>query len=122
MNKLLIKLNNVPEDEANEIRSILSDHHIAYYETNMGTFGIGVAGIWLQEEADFEQSKVLLDEYAKQRLAQAQIEQQEAIEKNQHETFLKKVIREPFKIFLCLAAIGFIMYISIVPFVEMAFE
>ncbi|MGH1471672.1 MAG: DUF6164 family protein [Cellvibrionaceae bacterium] len=122
MKKLLIKLNNVPEDEANEIRSILSEQHIAYYETYAGTFGIGVAGIWLQDHTDFEKSKMLLDEYAQQRLMRAKAEQREAIEKNQHDTFFKKVAREPFKIFLYLLAIGFILYISVVPFVQMAFD
>ncbi len=121
MSKLLFRLKNVPDDESNEIRSILSSNEIDYYETYAGTFGIGMAGIWLQDESDFDVAKALLDDYSRSRLAKAQQEQQQAIENKVNETFLKKVLREPFKILVCIVAIGFVLYISVVPFIKMAF-
>ena len=115
-------LKNVPDDESNEIRSILTAHDIDYYETNSGTFGIGMAGIWLHDESKFDTAKGLLDEYSEKRLAQAQLELRHAIENNVNETFFKKLLREPFKILLFMVAVGAVLYISVVAFIEMMGE
>jgi hypothetical protein len=36
MTKLLLNLRNVPDDEADDVRALLDDHDIAYYETSPG--------------------------------------------------------------------------------------
>lgn len=122
MSKLLIKLNTVPADEANEIRSLLSDNQINYYETQSGTFGIGIAAIWLQDESDTEQAQLLLKNYAAERQASMQKAYQDALANNEQETFLKKLIREPIKIIAYCVVIGFVIYISIHPFIQMAMD
>jgi hypothetical protein len=36
MAKLLLNLRNVPDDEADDVRALLDEHDIAYYETSRG--------------------------------------------------------------------------------------
>ena len=45
MATLLFRLNNVPEDEAEDVRQLLDDKGFAFYETQAGFFGLGVASI-----------------------------------------------------------------------------
>jgi hypothetical protein len=39
MSKLLIKLRHAPDDEIQEIHSLLQEHQIDFYETQIGTLG-----------------------------------------------------------------------------------
>ena len=42
MAMLLFKLNNVPDDEAMDVRQLLDDNGIHYYETDAGRWRVGV--------------------------------------------------------------------------------
>jgi len=46
MSKLLIKLRHAPDDEIQEIHSLLQEHQIDFYETPARTLGISAPGIW----------------------------------------------------------------------------
>ena len=61
MSRLLIKLRDAPEDEIRDIRSLLRKHHIAFYETQAGPWGISAPGIWLKSEHHYDRAKALLD-------------------------------------------------------------
>ncbi len=49
MSKLLMNLRHVPEDEADEVRALLDEHAIAYYETKPSRWGISSGGIWIAD-------------------------------------------------------------------------
>ena len=49
MRSLLFNLQNVPEDEAEEVRALLHENEIRFYETQSGRWRIGLAGIWLPD-------------------------------------------------------------------------
>ena len=63
MSVLIFKLRYVPEDEAHEIRELLSDNDIDYFETSAGVFGISMPGLWLKNEAQLQQARQLIDDY-----------------------------------------------------------
>ena len=46
MTTLLLNLRQVPDDEAEEVRALLNEHRIAFYETTPSLWGIspGVSG------------------------------------------------------------------------------
>ena len=54
MPELLFKLRNVPDDEAEEVRQLLNDHEINFYETRAGGWGISMPGIWLPDDRQFK--------------------------------------------------------------------
>ncbi|TDO95858.1 DUF6164 family protein [Marinomonas balearica] len=49
MAKLVFRLKNVPEEEADDIRQLLSDNDIAFYETSAGRWQVSLAGIWVKD-------------------------------------------------------------------------
>ncbi|MDX1464786.1 MAG: DUF6164 family protein, partial [Halomonas sp.] len=63
MAKLLFHLGNVPDEEAEAVRRLLDEHAIATYETRAGFWGLGVAAIWLRDEAQRERARALIDAY-----------------------------------------------------------
>lgn len=67
MSKLLFRLRNVPDDEAEEVRALLTNHHIDYYETSAGNWGVSMPAIWVKDEYQFQQAKELLDAYQQAR-------------------------------------------------------
>lgn len=63
MSKLLFKLRNVPDDEAIEVRTLLDEHGVEFFETSAGNWGISMPGLWLAQADDFERARALIDEY-----------------------------------------------------------
>jgi len=74
MASIIFKLRFVPEDEAQDIRALLTEKNINYYETSAGAFGISMPALWLKDEGQKEAAKQLINEYQKERQAKAQDE------------------------------------------------
>ena len=108
MGTLLYKLHDVPDAEATEIRQILNDASIAFYETTAGNWGVSLAAVWLVDESDLPRAKELLDAF------------QETWREQQlqdiPEPFLQRVFRQPLKFALAMVAVLTILYLSIAPF------
>lgn len=66
MATLLFHLGNVPDEEAEAVRRLLDEHGIATYETRAGFWGLGVAAIWLRDEAQREEARALIDAYQRE--------------------------------------------------------
>lgn len=64
---LLFRLNQVPEDEAEDIRQLLDDGDFDTYETSAGFWGLGVAAIWLRDNSEHPRARKLIDDYQQQR-------------------------------------------------------
>ena len=77
MAKLLFKLRFVPEDEAQDIRELLSENGIDYYETSAGILGISMPALWLKDDSQLEAARSLIDQYQEQRLQRARQENQQ---------------------------------------------
>jgi len=115
MSELLFKLNGVPEDEANDVRAILEEHDIAFYETSQGNWGVSLAAIWLPDTSQKEQAEQLLEAYQSKR---AQISREQYAEQEQH-TFLQRLLRNPLQSIVYLLMVGVLLYVSTVPFMDM---
>lgn len=116
MPHLLYRLNGVPEDEVIEIRRLLEENGIDYYETSAGIFGVSIAAVWLRDDGEIERAQRLLDSYQQQRYRQAR----EAYEQQQRdgsaETLLQRLLRHPLQSLIYLTIIALILYFSITPF------
>jgi hypothetical protein len=57
MSRLLLNLRNVPDDEADDVRAMLDNLQIAFYETRPSIWGISAGGIWVTEDAAYAEAK-----------------------------------------------------------------
>ncbi len=114
----LFMLNGVPDDEADEVRALLSAHGIDYYETKGGRWGISVAAIWLRDEAQMEAARGLLNEYQTERSARLRGEYEQRKREGRAETMLDRIRREPLLFMVYLGVVLVILYLSIKPFID----
>jgi len=115
MATLLFKLRNVPDDEAQEIRDILTEHHIDYYETSAGSWGISLPALWLHHENQLKQGKALIDTYQKERQAKAQEVYNKQCQEGTQRTIFTLMAETPLRFFAYLFAIVFVLYLATIP-------
>ncbi len=118
MATLLFSLRGVPEDEAHEIKCLLTEKEINFYETSAGNWGVSMPALWLINNEDLYQAQQLLEDYHRYR-ASTQREiylQQKKGGKNKGliASFLEKPIR-------FIVYFGFSVFIVFVSF-KMIFE
>lgn len=114
----LMNLRNVPVDELVDIYDLLDSHNIEYYETTAGTFGISLAALWVSNDSQFEHARMLLDEYARQRFANARKEYESLRETNGERTFFDIARENPLRFILYVAGVLAVIYFSVMPFLQ----
>ena len=119
MSKHLFNLRGVPDDELEEIRELLQTHHIDFYETPAGNWGISSPAVWLNDAGQLAEARALLEDYQRQRAASAQSEYRQLQERGRAERLIDRIIREPALIVLYLLLIAFVLYVSISPFLSL---
>jgi len=118
MGVLLFRLRHVPDDEADDIRALLSDNGIDFYETSAGSWGISLPAIWLHDEAQLDKAKVLIDAYQQQRRKNARTQYEQLRQKGKHRTIWTKMQEAPLQSIIYLAAVLIILYLTIMPFMR----
>lgn len=114
--KLLFRLRNVPDDEADEVRELLSQHHLSFYETTAGNWGISMPAIWLNKDTDFEAARLLLDQYQHNRAERMRSEYESARARGEAETQFQVLRREPLKTVSLMLVILVFLYLSTTAF------
>lgn len=115
MSKLLLNLRNVPEDEAEDVRALLDDNGIAYYETRPGPWRISVGGIWVTDASAFPEARRLMTAYQEQRATRARAEYADALREGRAETFAGQLRDEPVRVLLTLVAIALLLGLVALP-------
>ena len=115
----LFSLRYVPEDEAQELRDLLKEHHIDFYESEPGNWGISAGAFWLRTDERLGEAKQLINSYQEQRAKIARQEYEELRRTGKHRTFLHIVREKPLQLILYIAAILFILYVSLKPFLDL---
>ncbi len=116
---LLFKLNAVPDDEAHDIRTLLTDNGIDYYETSAGNWGISLAGIWLRDHNQLEQARSLIEHYEQTRCQQARAEYDRLRAEGRQRTLVSMLKENPLRFLAYLVAVSLILYFSIKPFLAL---
>lgn len=116
MVRLLFKLAQVPADEAQEIRELLDDNQIRYYETDAGFFRVGLDAIWLADDSQEEQARGLLRAYQEERSARQQASYAELVEAGQAPSTWQHFCAQPIRVLLLVCAIIFVAGLTLVPF------
>lgn len=115
MSKLLLNLRNVLDDEADEVRAMLDEHAIAFYETRPSMWGISAGGIFVTEDADIVQAKRLMADYQQQRQIRVRAEFAAAKQAGTTETFWMVLRAEPGRVVLTLLAVFFLLGLVALP-------
>ncbi|MBU0657012.1 MAG: hypothetical protein KJ914_17955 [Gammaproteobacteria bacterium] len=116
----LLSLRHVFEDEADEIRQLLTTHRIEFYETPPGNWGISMPAIWLQDADDLEIAKALLATYQAERGQRIRDEYEQLKAAGLHRTILDEIRENPLKVIAFVALAIAIAYVSINPFMEIS--
>jgi hypothetical protein len=120
MARLLYKLNGVPDDEAQEMRDLLDEQSIDYYETSAGRWGISLAAFWLRDETQWQQANELIDHYQRQRYQHAREEYERLKMEGRLEGWFDRLRTRPLQMLIYLLAIVAVLYISILPFIHLS--
>lgn len=115
MARLLLNLRNVPEDEARDVRDLLEQHALEYYETPPSRWGISMGGIWLRMDDDYPRARQLLDSYQAERAASARAAYAEKKRAGQVETFAGVLRRRPGEVVAYTALAGAIIFLMLWP-------
>ena len=110
---LIFKLRYVPEDEAHEVRELLSDNDIDFYETSAGAFGISMPGLWLKNEEQLQKARQLIDEYQQLRQDRARQDYELRQRQGTARTFMDMFKEAPVRYISVILAIILICYVMI---------
>lgn len=113
---LLLNLRDVPDDETADIRGLLDQHQIAFYETEPNRWGISAGAIWIKEDADSVRANELMASYQAARASRARAEYASAKNDGSVETFWSQMRRQPLRIVMILFAIAIFVGLSLWPF------
>ncbi len=116
MARLLFKLAQIPADEAQDIRALLDENQIRYYETDAGFFRVGLDAIWLADDSQEEQARNLIRIYQEERSARQQASYAELVEAGQAPGVWQHFCAQPIRFLLLVCAIIFVAGLTLVPF------
>lgn len=116
MPTLLMNLRQVPDDEADEVRELLTQNAVAFFETPPSRFGISAGGIWLGDDAQREQAVQLLAHYQQQRRERARESMAEAQRAGRPATFWALLRSEPLRVVSALIVIAALVGLCLLPY------
>lgn len=112
MAKILFRLNGVSDDEADDVRELLTNNDIDFYETSPGNWGVSMPAIWLRDAGQFKQARALLDEYQKERGIRVRAEYELLKKEGKHRTFFDAVKEHPVRFAVHLGLALLVIYLS----------
>ncbi len=113
MSKILFKLHGVPDDEADDVRALLADNDIDFYETSAGNWGVSMPAIWLNDATQFNKARALIDEYQSERSTRMREEYNRLKQLGAHKTLIDTIKEKPVQFILHLAVAALVIYLSI---------
>lgn len=115
MSKLLLNLRHVPDDEADDVRAMLEEHGIAFYETEPSMWGISAGGIFVTEDAAVVEAKRLMADYQDRRRTRVRAEYAASRRDGTADTFWTVLRAEPARVALTVLAILFLLGLVALP-------
>ncbi|MBY0483814.1 DUF6164 family protein [Nitrosomonas sp.] len=120
MAKILFRLNGVPDDETNDVRELLTNNAIDFYETSPGNWGVSMPAIWLSDDDQFEKAKALLDAYQNERTVRMREEYDRLKQEGKNKTFVDSVAQNPVRFMIHLALALLVIYLSVTLVLDLA--
>lgn len=122
MATLLFKLKGVPESEADQVRELLTQHDIDFYETPASMWGVSMEAIWIRDDSLLEKARPLIDEYQKKLQQQVKKEYQELKNQGKAPNIWSRLKDDPMQFIAFTLVVAVILYLSIKPFISLGVE
>jgi len=119
MARLLFRLANVPADEAEDIRTLLTEHEIGFYETDAGFWRVGLDAIWLLDNQREQDARALIAKYQRERSASHRNNCVQLEATGQAPGFGQMLLQQPLRVLGVVIAIVFVLGLSLIPFAMM---
>jgi len=113
MAKLLFRLRFVPDDEAEDVRQLLDDNNIDWFETSPGNWGISLPGIWVQDNSDFLRARSLLDDYQQVRQVRVREDYERSRQRGEARTAGQMFKESPLRFVSYVVMIGVVLFLSL---------
>jgi hypothetical protein len=120
MSALLFRLRNVPDDEAEEVRKLLTDNEIEFYETSAGNWGISQPAIWIKDKEQLTKAKSMIEVYQQECLVRVRAEYDQQVEEGTERRLIDVIKENPIRFIIYIAAIALILTLSVKPFLDLA--
>lgn len=120
MSTRLMNLRNVPEDELDEVRALLEEHQVDYYETPPGSWGISAGAIWVRDAEQAARARDLLKTYQAERAKRMRAAYEEKKRAGETETFLGYARQNPVKVGFYVLLAAAILLIFATPVYQLA--
>jgi len=120
MSVMLFRLRGVAEDEAEDLRQLLADNDIDFYETPADRWGVSMPGLWLKDESRLEQARSLIEQYHIERSTRVRYEHEQLKQEGKAETFIRRLKENPFMIVIYIIMLALAMYFFLAPFLYFA--
>ena len=117
MSVRIFNLRGVPDDEAEDIRDLLTGNSIDYYETPAGNWGISMPALWLKDEDQLSAAKALIDAYQEERTVRVRAEHAQLRREGKYRTFLDEIREHPLRVAAYVLVAVVVLYFSTKPFV-----
>lgn len=116
----IFNLRGVPDDEAEDIRELLQQENIDFYETPAGNWGVSVPSLWLRDETLEPRARIVIAAYQKERLAKAKAEYARQETAGENRSIFDNISKNPLRFVLYITIICGLLYISTAPFIDLA--
>ena len=116
---LLMNLRGVPDDEADQVRALLRQRGIEFFETPPSRWLVSAGAIWISDDDDAPRARELLAEYQHRRRADARADYERRRREGSLEGLGSRLRREPLRLLLYLAGAAVVLYLSLMPFLEL---
>ncbi len=116
MTTLLFRLDDVPEDEADEVRQLLEEQGFETYETSAGFWKSGVAAIWLANPDQMTEARAAITAYQQARAARMQQTYASLQASGEAPSVWRLLQANPWQFIACLVAVTAIAALMVVPF------
>jgi len=122
MSVQLFKLRNVPDDEAEEIRQLLKENNIEFYETPAGNWGISMPALWLNDANahKLDRAKALIETYQEERAVRKRAEYEQLKREGKDRTIFDVIRERPLEVLFYLLIASLVLYFSTKPFLDLA--
>lgn len=117
MSVLIFRLNGASQEEAAELRELLKQHDLAFYESSAGRWGVSVAGLWLRDESQKQRARALIEQYQDER--KQRYEKWWAEQPGFLVSLWRSFLSHPIPFVLAVILVMVIVFISLSPFVGM---
>ena len=119
MSALVFRLRGVPDEEAEEVRALLDEARIDWYETDAGNWGIAMPALWVRDSEDAPRARALIETYARERSSRMRAQWRSRRAAGTLPTLGTRLRERPFAIAAVFAFCLFVLYVSIDPFIRL---